>query len=215
MKKAIIMIAIIAVVVGLGYLLSRTSDNTLSGGSPAQTASPGLLVRSDSHQTNPGAKVTVVEFGDFQCPVCGAAYPVVKQITDQYQNNKDFNFVFRNFPLPQHQFAQLAAEAAEAAGRQGKFWQMYDKLYQNQNDWSVSANPLDLFVSYAQSIGLDANKFKTDVQNSAFSSKIQADMSDAQALGVDATPTFYINGVQFIGVPQQNFATEIANDLKK
>src|SRR5271154_7108858 len=122
------------------FLLSKGS----SAPQKPTPVNPAILVHSDSHQTNPGAKVTVVEFGDYQCPACEAAYPITKEVLANYGNK--INFVFRNFPLPQHANAEVAAEAAEAANAQGKFWEMHDKLYDTQNDWADLSNPLDKFV---------------------------------------------------------------------
>src|SRR5258708_6923943 len=123
-KQAKIMMVIgLVVIVGGIWLLAKTPQQQQAG----KAIDSKSLVRSTSHMTgSPNAKVTLVEFGDFQCPACGAAYPVLKPILATYQSNPNFNFVFRNFPLPQHPYAQIAAEASEAAGAQGKYWQMHD-----------------------------------------------------------------------------------------
>src|SRR6266699_3668336 len=106
-----------------------------------------LLIRKNSHELKAnGAKVTVVEFGDFQCPACGASYPIVEQILQDYKGK--INFVFREYPLPVHPNAPVAAEAAEAAGAQGKFFDMYNLLYSNQKDWGESNKPMDYILKY-------------------------------------------------------------------
>jgi len=196
-KEVVIMIVIAVILVGLGILLSRSgTGNKISSSTDNQA-----LVRASSHMTGKaGAKVTVVEFGDYQCPACGEAEPVVEQVIAAYKNNPDFNFVFRNFPLPQHGNAMISAEAAEAAAEQGKFWEMHNKLYQTQNDWADNASPLSLFAGYAQQLGLDVNKFQQEVQQNKFSGTISADQTDGLALNVNSTPTFFINGQAHPGV---------------
>jgi protein-disulfide isomerase len=183
-------IAIIFIII-LGVLITRSSS--FVGGGVVKD--PTILVRPNSHMTGTsGAKVTMVEFGDYQCPACAAAYPLIKQITEMYKSNPNFNFVFRNFPLPQHQFAQAAAEAAEAAGAQGKYWQMHDALYGGWNDWQASKDAMPFFIKYAQNIGLDLTKFQQEVSAKKYQSVIDADLADDSRLGLDHTPTVFING---------------------
>jgi protein-disulfide isomerase len=159
------------------------------------------LVSSDSYSTGPAdAAVTLIEFGDFQCPACGQAEPVIEQIRQDYAD-KSFRFVFRHFPLNIHPNAPAAANAAEAAGAQGKYWEMHDALYSNQNAWSGTANPTSQFVQYAKTIGVkDLNKFENEVKATAYMSKIRADQKDGATLGVNVTPTFYLNGQKLEGV---------------
>jgi len=180
-------------VIIIGLLVWKSPGFTSSTTPVDQT----LLVHPANHMTGTlGAKVTLVEFGDYQCPACGAAYPAIKQAVDAYKTNSNFNFVFRNFPLPQHANALIAAEAAEAAGAQGKYWEMHDALYTNQNEWAESSDPLSFFVKYATAIGLDANKFKSDVSANKYKDVISADQSDDTKLGLDHTPTVFLNGVE-------------------
>lgn len=197
------------------FSLGGSSLNNNKDDSQKTAQDAKVLVRSDSHVEGPkDAKVTVVEFGDFQCPACGSAYPVVNQIESTYKGK--IKFVFRNYPLPVHKNAKLAAEAAEAAGAQGKFFEMYHKLYGNQKAWSESNNALDeYFVKYAQEIKLDVEKFKSEVKASKYAEKIQNDINDGNAVGVSATPTFYINGIEQVGgLPYDEFKTKIDNALK-
>lgn len=173
------------------------------------------LVRADSHtKGTKGAKVTIVEFGDFQCPACGSAYPTVAQIVEDYKGK--VTFVFRQYPLPVHQNAKVAALAAEAAGAQDKFFEMYEKLFENQKAWSESKKPVDeYFVKYAKEIGLDVDQFKKDVEQKKYEKKIQQDITDANAIGVSATPTFYINGEEQVGgLPYDEFKKKIEAALK-
>ena len=193
-KEAVILGAVSILFIALmGWLIWHSS-----GVAPQQKVSDlSILSNANSHMTaSATAKVTMVEFGDYQCPACGVAYPYIKQITDKYASNPNFNFVFRNFPLAQHPNAPEAAEAAEAAGAQGKYWQMHDMLYTGQADWVDLADPTSVFVGYATKLGLNVDTFKNDITTNKYSSVISADMSDGTKAGVDATPTLYVNGTK-------------------
>lgn len=173
-----------------------------------------VLLRNDTHMTGPkNAKVTVVEFGDFQCPACGVAYAVVKQIEKGYEGK--VNFAFREYPLMSHKYGYLAALSAEAAAGQGKFWEIYDKLYSTQKDWSDSKDALTIFTTYAKQIGIDADKFKADVESKKYDAKIQADLKDGNQIGIAATPTFIINGKVYAGyIPYDDFKSKIESELR-
>jgi len=162
------------------------------------------LIREDSRRVGSGA-VQVVEFGDYQCPACAQVHPDVKKLKDEYKD--DITFVYRNFPLPSHQNAMPAAEAAEAAGTQGKFWEMHNILFETQAQWSSLADPTSIFEQFAQELELDTDKFKKDITSKANKTRISTDQSDGYAVGVSGTPTFFINGVK-----QSNFDYE---SLKK
>ena len=112
-----------------------------------------------------------------------------------------FNFVSRNFPLTSiHQNALISAQAAEAAGGQGKYWEMYDLLYENQNEWAKSTDPLAIFAKYATGLKIDVERFKNEVQSGAYQNIINQDLADARSLGINSTPTFFLNGVKMLGV---------------
>lgn len=138
--------------------------------------------------------VTLLEYGDYECPVCGEYYSIIKQVASTYSN--DIQFQFRNLPLTSlHQNAFVAARAAEAADLQGKFWQMHDLLYTNQTAWAQSSNPQPIFENYAKQLGLNITKFKSDYLSDFVNNRINADMAAFQKTGKDqATPTFFING---------------------
>lgn len=138
------------------------------------------------------AALELVEYGDYQCPSCGESYLVIKKA--QQVLGKNLKFVFRNFPLAEHPDAFAAAMAAEAAALQGQFWEMYDLLYRNQLYLSY-----DDLLAYADQLGLDRNKFETDLQNEALASKIGADFEGGESSGVTGTPNFYINGKKYEG----------------
>ncbi|HKB88650.1 MAG TPA: thioredoxin domain-containing protein [Patescibacteria group bacterium] len=145
------------------------------------------------------AKVILVEFGDYQCPACGEYHPLIKQLLTEFAGR--INFVFRNFPLSQHKNSQGSAMAAEAVGINGKFWQMHDKLYETQAEWSVLPDPKDVFASYAASLGVESNKFISDFNSQVIKDKIKADLNDANLININATPTFYINGTKLETLP--------------
>lgn len=158
------------------------------------------------------SKVLLIEYGDFQCPSCGSAYPQTKQIIKEYGDR--VGFVFRNFPLTSlHPNARVAAATAEAAGLQGKYWEMHDMLYEKQDDWSGLSGDKrgDIFNSYAQTLGLDMDKFKADLQgNSAngdasTTKKIAFDQALGKKFNVNATPTFFINGKQMDDATREAF----------
>lgn len=213
-NEAKITFSIAGLVVVGAILLMIITPNTSEAPKIVDTA---YLVATSSHMTaKKGAKVTVVEFGDYQCPACGATEPIFEQVIAAYAANPNFNFVFRNFPLPMHGNALIAAEAAEAAGAQGKFWEMHHLLYTNQNDWAESTNPIDFFTTYATTLGLNVTKFKTEVENKKYQSVIDADQSDGNAANVSWTPTIYINGELQQSTPSfSEFKTKIDILLQK
>lgn len=140
------------------------------------------------------AKVVIEEFADYQCPTCAAMHPTVQQIQAAYGDR--VKIIFRNYPLRQvHPKAYDAAVAAEAAGIQGKFWEMQNQLFTNQQFWAApSADHRKMFEDYAGKIGLDVEKFRADMAGMAAKSRVDADLQRAMALQVASTPTFYING---------------------
>lgn len=142
-------------------------------------------------------KVTLIEYGDFQCPGCGAIHPLVKSITQQ--DTSQLTYVFRNFPLTSsHPNARAAAAAVEAAGLQSKYWEMNNLIYESQSAWSnLSGTERDSqFQSYAKQLGLDQSKFDSDMVSSAVLSKIAFDQAVGNKVGVDSTPTFMLDGAK-------------------
>jgi protein-disulfide isomerase len=140
--------------------------------------------------------VTVVEFLDFECPACGAAYPGVERLRAEYGDR--ITYVVRYFPIASHPNAFNSAHAAEAAARQGKFAQMYVKLFDNQDAWANrQQSQVDTFVGYAGELGLDLEKFRADLASPAVDARVRADAEDGERLGVSGTPTFFVNGARF------------------
>ncbi len=216
--KTLIGIGIVTIVIVFGgiFLLSKGSaSSNPSATSIPQKITSERLVRDDSPVNGTkDAPVTVVEFGDFQCPACGAAYPIVEKVLNEYPGK--IRLVFRHFPLQQHQNALPASKAAEAGSVEGKFWMMYNLLYTNQAKWSVEGDPTNTFLSYADEIKMDREKFKTAMNDSKIMDKINRDKDDGNALGVTATPTFFVNGIKLQGVPSyEDFKSLIDSELAK
>jgi len=144
----------------------------------------------DHVQGSTTAPVTLVEYGDYECPYCGEAYPIVKEIQERFGDG--LRFVFRNFPISTaHPHAERAAEAAEAADAQGRFWEMHDHLYENQRHLGD-----DDLLSYADQLGLDADLFAKALSEHAYADRVHRDFMSGVRSGVNGTPTFYINGVR-------------------
>lgn len=183
-------VATVAIVVGGIFLSSK-----MGGGSKSQSVNPEFLVRGDSDKIQaPNEKAVLVEFGDFQCPACGTYHLFVKQLMVDFKDN--LTFVFRHFPLSQHANARPSSYAAEAAGLQGKYWEMHNYLYENQEKWSGLSDPKPFFVDYAKTLNLDIAKFEADMGDSGIKTKVDNDYGDGVALRIDSTPTFYLNGVK-------------------
>jgi protein-disulfide isomerase len=148
--------------------------------------------KRDHIQGPVNAAMTLVEYGDYECPACGQAYGIIKEV--QRALNGRLRFIFRNFPLAKHPHAEEAAEAAEAGGAQGKFWEMHDALYENQD----ALEDEDL-TTYAKKIGLDAGRLATEIQSGAHIGRVREDFESGVRSGVDGTPTFFIKGARYDG----------------
>jgi protein-disulfide isomerase len=151
-------------------------------------------VSPDDHiQGNPDAPVTLLEYGDYECPYCGAAYPIVKELQADYAD--ELRFVFRNFPLTQiHPLAEPAAESAEYAAANKKFWEMHDALYENQQRLSTPT-----FFELAEALNLDGGGLQRALETQEFTPRIRQDFMSGVRSGVNGTPTFFINGVRHEG----------------
>lgn len=202
-----IVIITVAIVIGAVFLLSKPEKPV--------TVDTSKLVKEDSLKiSTPSAKLTVVEFGDYQCPACGLAHPGIKRAVSDFPGQ--VNFVFRHFPLAQHKNAEIAAQAAEAANLQGKVWEMHNKLYESQPEWENEVNVLETFKKYAVEFGMDVEKFALDVNKEEIKQKIRNDLSDGSALGVNSTPTLYFNSEQYKGsFSYESLKAEIEKYLKK
>lgn len=179
-----VLLIIIAVIGGVIFV-SKSKDDTPS---PSNTE-PSNIVYKENVSTN----VTLVEYADFQCPVCASFHPIMNQVKAKYGDK--ITIQFRHFPLSEiHPNAVLAARASMAAYNQGKFWEYHDLLFENQSIWSSNTNAQPLFDGYAEQLALDLEKFRADTASSETNNIVQADRAEAQRLGFTGTPTFVLNG---------------------
>ncbi len=183
-KFGIVLLAVIALIGGVFFFTKDKAD----------TKSTTTAVVS-KHSSGAGTSgVELVEYGDFQCPACGSFFPIIEQIRTDYGDK--LKFTFRNFPLTTiHRNAVAAHRAAEAASLQGKFFEMYELLYQNQTSWSSLTSPVVVFENYATSLSLDLTKFKEDFASEAVNNTINADRKEGEdKYAINGTPTFILNG---------------------
>jgi len=177
------------VVVMLALVFFAIQDKNETKQERTQAAKEG----SSNFAGNLDSPVTLTEFVDFQCEACYAYYPIVKEIKEKYKDR--VRFQIRNFPIESsHQFAMPAALAAEAAARQGKFFEMHDKIFEGQKIWEQTPNATETFNSYAEEIGLDMDKYRKDIDSVSVVSVVNKDLQDVQDLGGTGTPTFLLNG---------------------
>lgn len=204
-----IFVLTVLILIGGIFFLSKSqgSQSKTSNEVASIDYSKGQKVGSDS------AKVKLVEFGDYQCPSCAAADPTIKEmIANKYP---DFQFVFRYFPLPQHKNAIPAANLAQFAAQNGKFWEVNSRLFETQAQWQDLGDPTDYFGTLAKDLGLDEAGAKDAVKNRKFQDVIQADINEGENIGVDSTPTFYLDGHK---LDLQNFSdlkSQVEQALKK
>jgi protein-disulfide isomerase len=168
---------------------------------PVDSFTPGDWVTGEAT-----ASVKLIEYSDFQCPSCAKASGMLTELLKQDAGK--IALVYRNFPLREiHPQANLAAQAAEAAGKQGKFWEMHDKLFESQISWAENRGAKDIFVSYAKDLGLDLNQFKKDLNAKEVRGLVQADYLSGLEQGISSTPTFFVNGKM---MPNPGSITEFA-----
>jgi protein-disulfide isomerase len=179
-----VIVIVILIFAGIFALSGKTSTNSGKAGTVTQ------------HVEGQGqAGVTLVEYGDYQCPFCGQYFPIVKQVQQEF--NQQIFFQFRNFPLVSlHQNAFAAARAAEAAALQGKFWEMHDALYETQSQWSGAGDAVPYFNQLATQLGLNPTQFKADYASGKVNNLINADTAEGTKLNVQGTPTFFLDGKQ-------------------
>ncbi len=151
------------------------------------------VVSDDWVKGNKDAPVTLVEYLDFECEACGAYYPVIKRLSEEYKD--EVKFIVRYFPLPGHKNSMTSALAVEAAGRQGKFWEMHNIVFENQRDWGEKQAPdPKIFENYAQQIGLDMDRYSKDIASQELKDRIERDRDAGQKLNITGTPTFFLGG---------------------
>jgi len=165
-----------------------------NAGSPSNVQPPTELPGTTRPNVKVSSPVVIEEYGDYQCPPCGQLYPELKQIEAEYGDQ--VRVVFHHFPLMKmHKNALMAAHAAEAARNQGKFWEMHDKLYRNQKEWSELVDPKPIFSTYAHQLNLKIDQFESDLGSNLIDQKISADMQRGQSVGVTGTPTVFLDSL--------------------
>lgn len=204
----VILILTAALLFGGIFLLSQSSSqDTKEDNIFKIDYSKGQKIGSDS------AKVKLVEFSDFQCPACATVEPYLIKLRSY--NPTQLQIIYRHFPLPQHQFARQAATLAEVAAEQGKFWEMHDKIFETQTEWSKLKDATAFFVSLARELGLDEAKVKQVMEEDIFKSTIDNDLAEGQSLKVTSTPTFFLNGRKLILQKFDDLGTLVEEELKK
>jgi len=199
-----VLVAIVLVFVGI-FVFGGNKTPAKSSGTGTNTPT--------SHIEGLGQdNVTLVEYGDYECPYCEEYFPVVQQVQTEF--NSQMFFQFRNFPLVNvHQNAFAGARAAEAAGLEGKFWQMHDALYDSSNwqVWSTATDPTPYFDEYASQLGLNVTQFKSDFASSKVNNLVNADMAAGNALNIQGTPTFFLDGKEISVAPTTSAFEKVIN----
>lgn len=214
--KAALAVAV-TVVLAIGGVLVV---NQLQGGDEPAAAeagsavTDGAIIRDDSRilDEEGSSGVTFVEFLDFECEACGAAYPIVEDLRQKYAG--EVTFVIRYFPLPGHFNSGRAARAVESAARQGELEAMYSRMYETQKEWGEAQEPMDdLFRSFAEDIGLDMDQYDADYASQELEERISRDVADGESLGVSGTPTFFVDGELFQPETVEDFTTVLDEAL--
>ena len=214
---AVFIVIVVAVIGGMVYMARQDKLDVSDVG---KDKAAGVLAAEDRNGNieehvlgKKDAKLIIVEYGDYQCPGCSTAAPKAKAVAEKYKDN--VALIFRNFPIATiHPNARAAAAAAEAAGFQGKFWEMHDLIYANQDTWSQAStnDRTEIFLGYARQIGLKEEQFKEGLSDARITKKINFDVAIARTQGVTGTPTFYINGEL---VESTNDADYLENAVKE
>lgn len=200
-------VTVVAVAILAAIIVNQVSNGP-DAVDPADAA--GAVVRPDSHRLDdvPGAKATLVEFLDFECESCRAAYPFIEEVRERYEGR--LTFVIRYFPLDGHANARNAAHAVEAAARQGELEAMYSRMYETQAEWGEQQqSQARLFRSFADDLGLDMDRYDTDVVSDEVADRVERDFVDGRALGVSGTPTFFLDGEKLQPATTQEFVAAI------
>jgi protein-disulfide isomerase len=173
------------------FIIFSSGEDTSSNDTPEDIEI--IVEEGDWAKGNLEAENILVEYSDFQCPACKSRVPIVEQLMGEFGNH--IKMVYRHYPLPMHSNAQLAAQATEAAGLQGKFWEMHDLIFEGQAEWSnlSSSEAESTFSGYAAILELDLDQFSAALNSSEVEAAVSADASTGKGLGVNSTPTFYFN----------------------
>ncbi|GAB6987330.1 DsbA family protein [Nocardioides pyridinolyticus] len=213
-KGALGAAAIVVAVLATLLLVGQARDDDGGAAAVETPAQESAVVRTDSRILGEegSSDVTFVEFLDFECEACRAAYPIVEDLRDKYAG--EVTFVIRYFPLPGHFNSERAARAVESAARQGELEAMYSKMYETQESWGESQEPQDdLFRSFAEEIGLDMEQYDADYASDEVADRVARDLEDGTTLGVQGTPTFYVDGELFQPETVDDFSTALDEAL--
>lgn len=212
MSRRLWIVLLVVVFVGFAGLVWFSGDKDA-----AQSGTAASNAADSTHITGKqDAAVALVEYSDFQCPACGAYYPIVEQVVEKYKDR--ISFEYRHYPLASiHRNAFASARASEAAGKQGKFWEMYRLLFESQTAWAEAGNAQTIFEGYAEQLNLDMGAYKTDFASSATNSVINADIKEFNGRGLQrSTPTFLLNGKKIEPrISLEDFSKLIDAELKK
>lgn len=190
--KNLLLIGVLVLGVMVLMFVFRPANDGENYPLPAEAPTPAEVTVSDQIKGNPEATVVLVEYSDFECPACASYWPLLGVLAEMYED--DMVFVYRHFPLTNiHRNAHLAARASEAAGLQGRFWEMHDLIFENQFAWR-GRNGKPFFLGYAEELGLDMDKFESDLDSEQVIEKVQSDWASGINADVGGTPTFFING---------------------
>jgi len=198
---------ILALVIAAGLILFM-AYSYISNPNPNGGEVNGDIASDDPFKGPANAKVAMVEFSDFECPACGTAYGVIKQIAADYDGR--IKIVYRDFPLTQHTFAFKSAEAGNCANEQGKFWEMHDIMFENQSALTISS-----LKKYAADIGLNTEQFNSCLDSGKYAAEVSGDIADGASFGVAATPTFFINNKKYSNMSYAQFKAVIDAELAK
>lgn len=198
--------------VGLGLIIWGLYAASRPAGIDANAVVPAMS-DTDHISGNRTAAAVLIEYADFQCPACAQYQSILNQLKDTYGDR--LAVVYRHYPLPQHQYAQLAAQAAEAADKQGQFWPMHDLLFDRQTSWSQSLNAKPIFIDYAKQLGLNVEQFTADLESQSIKDRIKTDVNSGNAARLPGTPSFFFNGKAVTNPTGLNsFTTLIDNALQ-
>lgn len=194
------------IVWGMAVALNKAPKTGLNLGEPSP------VTEADHIRGSATAPVTLIEYSDFQCPACALYYPIIERVLNE--SSTTVRFVYRHFPLYPlpHKNAMIAAQASEAAALQGKFWEMYQLLFENQKTWENLADPQSIYEEYATRIGLNVESFKKDIASEAVKKRVQDNHDEAIALGVNSTPTFFVNGRAIVNPQSYEAFKQVIDD---
>lgn len=195
MVRHVVVWVIVALVVG-GSIFGMAKMATRSAAPVGTAATAPAMVAEDWVKGSRDARAVLTEYSDFQCPACAFYYPYLKKASEEFGD--DLAVVYRHFPLPMHKNAEIAAAATEAAGLQGRFWEMHDMVFDAQRVWESDKNADKIFTGYAGKLGLDTEKFEIDLKSAPVREKIRAAYRAGIQIGIDSTPSLFLNGKRVI-----------------